>query len=78
MAAGEIYISLITISGNDRVTPSSLTITVTPAGNLNGVYVSAIDANGFWVKENNNGTSNVDLSWIAMGAQGQRKHHDLA
>ena len=42
---------------------------MTPAGNSNGVYVYSIDANGFWVKENNNGTSHVDLSWIAMGTR---------
>lgn len=41
-------------------------ITVTPAGNSNGVYFSSVDADGFWVTENNNGQSNVDLSWIAM------------
>jgi hypothetical protein len=69
MAAGEIYISFDNDFKQIIGDPMSLTITVTPAGNSNGVYVSAIDANGFWVKENNNGTSNVDLSWIAMGVR---------
>lgn len=49
--------------------PDELTITATPMGNSNGVYISEYDANGFWVKENNNGTSNVSFSWIAIGTR---------
>lgn len=69
MAAGQIYIAFEESFKQIISDPQSLTITVTPAGNSNGVYVSSIDANGFWVKENNNGSSNVDLSWIAMGVR---------
>jgi hypothetical protein len=69
LAAGQIYISFTDDFKQIFADPQALTITVTPAGNSNGVYVSAIDANGFWVKENNNGTSHVDLSWIAMGTR---------
>ena len=43
------------------------TVTVTPNGNCNGVYISSVDKNGFTVKEMNNGTSTVALSWIAVG-----------
>ncbi|MEO5645610.1 MAG: hypothetical protein ABIQ40_06065 [Bacteroidia bacterium] len=46
--------------------PSDLVITVTPTGNSNGVYVSSVDANGFVVKENNNGSASVQLSWTAI------------
>lgn len=69
MAAGQIYIAFDADFKQIISDPSTLTITVTPTGNSNGVYVSAVDANGFWVKENNNGTSNVDLSWIAVGVR---------
>jgi hypothetical protein len=49
--------------------PDEMTITVTPNGNSNGVYVASYDANGFWVKENNNGRSNVSFNWIAIGTR---------
>ncbi|WP_281297279.1 OmpA family protein [Flavobacterium limnophilum] len=42
-------------------------VTVTPKGNCNGVYISAIDKNGFTIKEMNNGTSTVAISWISVG-----------
>ncbi|NVO02981.1 MAG: collagen-like protein [Bacteroidetes bacterium] len=44
-----------------------LVVTVTPTGNSNGVYVSEVNSNGFTVRENNNGTSNVNVSFIVMG-----------
>jgi hypothetical protein len=69
MANGEIYIHFDETFHQIISDPQSVTITVTPTGNSNGVYVSSIDENGFWVKENNNGTSNVDLSWIAVGVR---------
>lgn len=69
LAGGQIYIPFTNEFKQIFADPQGLTITVTPAGNSNGVYVSSIDANGFWVKENNNGTSHVDLSWIAMGTR---------
>lgn len=49
--------------------PDEITITVTPNGNSNGVYVSSYDTNGFWVKENNNGTSTVNFTWIAISTR---------
>lgn len=54
-----------TISAN----PDELTITVSPMGNSNGVYISSYDENGFTVKENNNGASNVQFNWIAIGTR---------
>jgi hypothetical protein len=44
-----------------------LVVTVTPTGNSNGVYVTEVTKNGFTVRENNNGTSTVDISFIVMG-----------
>ncbi len=42
-------------------------VTVTPMGACNGVYISAIDQNGFTLTEQNNGTHSVEVSWIAVG-----------
>lgn len=67
---GEKYIAFTeafkqTISAN----PDELTITVSPMGNSNGLYIVSYDANGFTVKENNNGASNVTFNWIAIGTR---------
>jgi hypothetical protein len=42
-------------------------VTVTPKGNCNGVYIASIDKNGFTIKEMNNGSSSVAISWISVG-----------
>lgn len=42
-------------------------VTVTPNGNCNGVYIASVDKNGFRIKEMNNGTSTVTISWISVG-----------
>jgi len=42
-------------------------VTVTPAGNSNGVYLSEVSGNGFTVIENNNGKSNLTINYIAIG-----------
>lgn len=49
--------------------PEELTITVSPMGNSNGIYISNFDQNGFTVVENNNGNSNVQFTWIAIGTR---------
>lgn len=41
-------------------------ITASPQGKSNGVYIDQISKNGFWIYENNDGTSNVKISWIAI------------
>ena len=43
------------------------TITVSPMGQCNGLYIASVEKDGFWVKELNNGSSNVQFSWIAIG-----------
>jgi hypothetical protein len=68
--SGEVYVPFTqefknTISAD----PNELTITVSPMGNSNGVYISSYDANGFTVKENNSGVSNVAFTWIAIGTR---------
>ena len=42
-------------------------VTVSPNGNCNGLYVASVDKNGFTVKELNNGSSSVAVSWISVG-----------
>jgi len=42
-------------------------VTTTPMGQCNGLYIESIDKDGFVIKELNNGTSNVSVSWIAVG-----------
>ncbi len=41
-------------------------ITASPQGKSNGVYIDQITKEGFWLYENNDGTSNVKISWIAI------------
>ncbi|MGL4596684.1 MAG: hypothetical protein ACRCYO_04095, partial [Bacteroidia bacterium] len=45
------------------------TVTITPQGQCNGLYIVSIDAEGFTVAEMNNGTSNIAFSWIAVGTR---------
>lgn len=52
---------------NELISSENITITVTPNGECNGVYVTNITKDGFIVKELQNGTSNVTFSWIAVG-----------
>ncbi|MES2555572.1 MAG: hypothetical protein V4604_05435 [Bacteroidota bacterium] len=67
---GQAYIAFSdafkqTISSN----PDELTITVSPMGNSNGIYILSYDENGFTVMENNSGSSAVAFNWIAIGTR---------
>jgi hypothetical protein len=42
-------------------------VTTTPMGQCSGIYIESVDKSGFTVRELNNGTSNVTVSWIAVG-----------
>lgn len=44
-------------------------VTVTPLGQTNGVYLASVDKNGFTIKENNNGNSSAQFTWIAMATK---------
>jgi hypothetical protein len=54
------YAALIKGNGNP-------TVTVSPMGQCNGLYIVSIDETGFTVAEMNNGTSNISFSWISVG-----------
>lgn len=41
-------------------------ITASPQGKSNGVYIDNITKEGFWIIENNDGSSDVKISWIAI------------
>ena len=41
-------------------------VTVTPMGETKGVYIVSVSKEGFKIKENGSGTSNVSFSWIAI------------
>ena len=41
-------------------------ITITPIGESNGIHIVATDKNGFRIKENKSGNSNVTFNWVAM------------
>jgi hypothetical protein len=42
-------------------------VTASPMGACNGVYVTEVTKDGFVIKEQNNGNSNVEISWISVG-----------
>lgn len=46
----------------------NLNITITPMGPTNGVYISSVTKNGFYVKENLNGSSNASFNWVAISS----------
>ena len=53
------------ISGSEQ----DIMVTATPQGNSNGVYVDKITSEGFWIVENNNGTSTVAVVWMASAVK---------
>ena len=56
------------VSFQDLISSSEpVTVTITPMGNCNGVFLSSVSESGFSVDELNNGNSNVLFSWIAVG-----------
>ena len=48
---------------------NNVTVTVSPNGDCNGLYISSVDRTGFTVSEINKGTSNVEFSWISIGTR---------
>ena len=56
------YAALIKGNGNP-------TVTVSPMGQCNGLYIVSIDETGFTVAELGNGTSNVAFSYIVVGTR---------
>jgi len=44
-------------------------VTATPNSSSNGIFISSVTKEGFYVLENNNGTSSVPFTWIAVGTK---------
>ncbi|MDA0177306.1 hypothetical protein OOZ35_07380 [Mesoflavibacter profundi] len=66
---GEAYISFKDNFSSlvDQTKP--IIVTASPMGESNGVYVAEVTDKGFKIKENNNGNSNTNFYWIAIGEQ---------
>lgn len=47
-------------------------LTITPIGENNGVHIVNIDKNGFTIKENLNGKSNVKFNWVAIAEKNNK------
>jgi hypothetical protein len=69
LAAGECYVAFSDAFRKLVDDPQELSITVTPQGNTNGVYVTDVTADGFRVKENMGGQSSTSFSWMAAGTR---------
>lgn len=46
-----------------------IVVTVSPMASSKGLYISQQDGNGFWVKENGEGTGTMGFSWMAIAAR---------
>ncbi len=67
LSSGEHFVQFEESFINMYSKESIPTITVSAMGECNGLYISKVEQNGFWVRELNNGNSNVLFSWIAIG-----------
>jgi hypothetical protein len=75
---GEIYV-LFNKSFSQLITSDKpVIITVSPVGESNGLYISNVHENGFTIKENLKGKSNVSFNWIAIGEKNSNKHSPVA
>ncbi len=59
-------------------TEKPIIVTVTPIGQSNGLYLVSTDINGFTIKENNNGNSNISFTWIAIGEKSGYENPEIS
>jgi hypothetical protein len=69
LANGESFITFKDAFKNLVSNNEAINVTITPTGETNGVYVSRITKDGFFVKENLKGTSNASFNWTAIGTR---------
>ncbi len=75
---GEIYV-LFNKSFSQLINlDKPVVITVSPVGESNGLYISNVDENGFTIKENLKGRSNVSFNWIAIGEKNVNNYSPIA
>ena len=67
LQAGKSRISFDQSFADVVSTDEPILVSITPIGNSGGVYLEQVNGNGFTVSENNNGRSNVQFSYIAIG-----------
>lgn len=66
---GESYITFKEAFKNLVSNNETINVTITPTGETNGVFVSRVTKEGFYVKENLKGTSNATFNWTAIGTR---------
>lgn len=69
LSNGESYITFKEAFKNLVSNNEAINITITPTGETNGVYISKVTNDGFYVKENTNGRSNASFNWTAIGTR---------
>ncbi|MGX7666983.1 hypothetical protein [Flavobacterium pedocola] len=69
LSNGEAFISFKQAFKNNVSKSEAINVTVTPTQETNGVYVSKVTAEGFYIKENRNGNSNASFNWTAIGTR---------
>ncbi|HBD25485.1 hypothetical protein [Flavobacterium sp.] len=69
LSNGESYITFKEAFKNLVSNNEAINITVTPTGETNGVYISKVTNDGFYIKENKNGKSNASFNWTAIGTR---------
>lgn len=66
---GKVFIPFTSTFRNLASKEIPVMVTVTPNGASNGVYVESVTNDGFTVVENNAGSSNTKLTWIAIATR---------
>ena len=56
-------------------TDKPIIVTITPIGESNGVHIVNVNKNGFTIKENLNGNSNVQFNWVAIAEKANKREH---
>lgn len=69
LSNGGSYISFKDAFKNSISPNEGINITITPTAETNGVYVSKVTNDGFYVKENLSGRSNATFNWTAIGTR---------
>ena len=69
LSNGESYITFKAAFKNLVSNNQAINITITPTGETNGVYISRVTTDGFFVKENLKGRSNATFNWTAIGTR---------
>lgn len=66
---GETFVSFSAAFKNLISHTEGINVTVTPTSETNGVYVSKVTPQGFYIKENKSGKSNASFNWVAIGTR---------